>query len=512
MKKSVLFISVDQWRWDCFGFMGHKHAKTPTIDKLAAKSTSFVKHFANIIPCGPSRTTMLTGLYPFIHRSVINGAPLDDRFTNIALEVKKLGYKPTLYGYTDTSYDPRYLNKNDPKLFTYESPMKGFDPKCHFPFQNPQLWTNYLKKKGYKLKNPKNIYTERLAKKNEGFVYKPWKFPSEVSDTAFLADKVVDDLNKIKDPFFMHVSFLKPHPPYQVSEPWHSLINPSKIKILNTKIQKKNRINYHPLMKVMIEHFEFKNNHPPEINYKKLTKNDIAKIQSVYLGMCSEVDFNINKILKALKKNNLDNKTMIIFTSDHGELFGKNWMFGKKGWWDDSYRIPLIIHIPNSKPKLINNMTESVDLAPTILDWLNAKIPINWNGRSLLPIIQRDKLKVPNREYVIFEWDFREIYENKSLKKIKIAPEESNLIVIRNDKWKYVHFPAFPPLLYNIKNDPEEKVNLASNKKYDKIKTEMLSKILSHRIRHSEREISNIKLTLNGPKVFHGPTLRQIFE
>ena len=110
MKKSVLFICADQWRWDCFGFMGHKHAQTPNIDKLVKKSTAFTKHFTNIIPCGPSRATMLTGLYPFIHRSVINGAPLDRRFTNIALEAKKLGYNPSLYGYTDTSYDPRELD------------------------------------------------------------------------------------------------------------------------------------------------------------------------------------------------------------------------------------------------------------------------------------------------------------------------------------------------------------------------------------------------------------------
>ena len=117
MKNSVLFICADQWRWDCFGFMGHKHAHTPNIDKLVSRSTAFRKHFTGIVPCGPARATMLTGLYPFIHRSVCNGTPLDKRFTNIALEAKKLGYQPTLYGYTDTSYDPRELKKNEALLF-----------------------------------------------------------------------------------------------------------------------------------------------------------------------------------------------------------------------------------------------------------------------------------------------------------------------------------------------------------------------------------------------------------
>ena len=98
-QRSVLFICVDQWRYDYFGFMKHRHSLTPNIDKLARKSSVFKSHFAGIVPCGPSRTTMLTGLYPFIHRSVTNGTPLDKRFTNIAKEVRKIGYVPKLYGY-----------------------------------------------------------------------------------------------------------------------------------------------------------------------------------------------------------------------------------------------------------------------------------------------------------------------------------------------------------------------------------------------------------------------------
>ena len=101
-KKSVLFICADQWRFDCFSFLNHPYALTPNLDKLAKQSVVFKSHFAGIVPCGPSRTTMLTGLYPFIHRSVYNGAPLDKRFTNIAKEVRKLNYNPSLYGYTDT--------------------------------------------------------------------------------------------------------------------------------------------------------------------------------------------------------------------------------------------------------------------------------------------------------------------------------------------------------------------------------------------------------------------------
>ena len=82
-KKNVLFIVVDDLK-PLLGSYGYNEIISPNIDKLVKKSTAFTSHYAGIVPCGPSRTTMLTGLYPFIHRSVTNGAPLDKRFTNIA--------------------------------------------------------------------------------------------------------------------------------------------------------------------------------------------------------------------------------------------------------------------------------------------------------------------------------------------------------------------------------------------------------------------------------------------
>ena len=512
MKKSVLFICADQWRWDCFGFMGHKSAHTPNIDKLVSRSTAFRKHFTGIVPCGPARTTMLTGLYPFIHRSVYNGAPLDKRFTSIPLEARKLGYKPTLYGYTDTSYDPRGLEKNDPRLFTYESPMYGFDQVCHLPEGNPELWANHLKLHGYEVKKSNELYNSRHAKKGEGFVYKAWEIPTEHSDTSFLADRAVADLQNATEPFFMHISFLKPHPPFVVSEPWHSLIDPDSLESPITHGTKQEMINHHPILKNMMAKYDDENSYTSEINYPELTKQDISRIKAVYLGMCAEVDSNIGKILQALNNSGQTDNTMIIFTSDHGEMLGDYWQWGKNGWWDQSYRIPLIVHTPNCKAQLIDQMTESVDLAPTIIDWLGGDIPADWNGRSLLSIVGNTQFQLPAREFVVFEWDFRELYYTDFVEKLKLAPEECNLTVIRSNEWKYVHFPTFPSLLYNINNDPYEKDNLASNPTYDSIKAEMAGKLLSHRMLHAERQLSNTKLTSTGPQTFHGPPHRRILE
>ena len=508
MKKSILFICADQWRWDCFGFMKHKNALTPNIDKLVARSTAFTSHFTGIVPCGPARATMLTGLYPFIHRSVTNGAPLDKRFTNIAKEARKIGCDPKLYGYTDTSLDPRYLDPQDEKNFTYESPMEGFDTVCHLTESNSVTWANYLNKNGFEIKNAKDLFQGRKPKKGQGFIYEPFEIPTEHSDTSFLANRVIQDLKKITDPFFMHVSFLRPHPPMYVSEPWHSLINPDDIDLPIMNKTYEEMIKDHPFLKEII-HRCFLEKKFSEIRFSDLTDQDIKNIIAVYLGMCAEVDFNIGKILTALEESGQADNTMIIFTSDHGEMLGEQRLWDKLGWWDSSYRIPLIVHVPEQSPKIVEEMTESVDVSPTILDWLGAEIPTNWNGRSLLPIVENTDKKLEPRDFVVFEFDFRGNQYSSFVENKQLAPEECSLAVIRTQEWKYVHFPSLPCMLFNLKNDPHEQVNLANQDQYMNIQNDLLSKLLSHRIRHSERQLSNIKLSSKGILTETGPADRK---
>ena len=390
--------------------------------------------------------------------------------------------------------------------------MYGFDQVCHLPEGNPELWANHLKQHGYKIKKSNELYNSQHAKKGEGFVYKAWEIPTEHSDTSFLAGRAIADLQNATEPFFMHISFLKPHPPFVVSEPWHSLIDPDSLEPPITHGTKQEMINRHPILKNIMARYDDENSYTSEINYPELTKQDISRIQAVYLGMCAEVDSNIGKILQALDDSGQMDNTMIIFTSDHGEMLGDYWQWGKNGWWDQSYRIPLIVHTPNCKAQLIDQMTESVDLAPTIIDWLDGDIPADWNGRSLLSIVENTQFRLPPREFVVFEWDFRELYYTDSVEELKLAPEECNLTVIRSNEWKYVHFPTFPSLLYNLNNDPYEKDNLASNPTYDSIKAEMAGKLLSHRMLHAERQLSNTKLTSTGPQTFHGPPHRRILE
>jgi len=123
--RNVLFVTVDQWRGDCLSAAGHPLLETPAFDRLASGGVLFANHWANSAPCGPSRACLYTGTYQHRNRSLLNGTPLDARFTNVALVARSVGYDPVLFGYTDTSVDPRTVPRDDRRLFSYEGVLPG---------------------------------------------------------------------------------------------------------------------------------------------------------------------------------------------------------------------------------------------------------------------------------------------------------------------------------------------------------------------------------------------------
>jgi hypothetical protein len=154
--------------------------------------------------------------------------------------------------------------------------MEGFDPVCHLPEGNPILWANFLKSKGYNVKNPHDLYTREKPKDGEGYIFKAWDIPTEHSDTTFLTDKIIKDLENTTSPFFYHISFLRPHPPMFVSEPWHSLIDPNNIELPKESHTYEELLADHPFLKEIARKFLNKDLYK-EVRYKDLRDQDKKK-------------------------------------------------------------------------------------------------------------------------------------------------------------------------------------------------------------------------------------------
>src|SRR5688572_22616835 len=149
---NILFITADQWRGDSTGYAGHPLVKTPTLDALAADGVAFLNHFGQAAPCSPARACLYTGLYQMNNRVVVNGAPLADRFDNVAKAARRAGYDPTLFGYTDVAPDPTVRDPNDPDLSTYEGVLPGFTTRLKLP-EHEKPWLSWLRAQGLELRD-----------------------------------------------------------------------------------------------------------------------------------------------------------------------------------------------------------------------------------------------------------------------------------------------------------------------------------------------------------------------
>ena len=496
---NVLFITADQWRGECLSALGHPTVKTPHLDALAADGVLFANHFSQCAPCGPSRASLLTGMYLMNHRSVDNGTPLDARFTNLALEARKAGYHPALIGYTDTSVDPRLYDPSDPILKRgYEGVLPGFTPILLMP-TDPRAWLGYLAEKGYDVpERPFDIYKPLNGYPAIGGFAPfdaPARYRAEDSDTAFCADAALRFISGRKRvPWMLHLVFLRPHPPYIAPEPYNRLYSPDDVPGLNRAATPEDEGRQHPFLAMCLR---------GRRGVSHIDDGDIRTLRATYYGMMTEVDHHIGRIVAHLKDNGLYDNTLIVFTSDHGETLGDHWLVNKENYFDSSFHVPLIVRAPGGpawdagRGRVVEAFSENVDVAPTILDMLGCDIPAQFDGFSLVPFL--GGAAPPRwRQEVHWEFDFRDVEDDTLEVELGLSFAECSLAVIRDRRFKYVHFTALPPLLFDLENDPHELHDLARDPAYATAVLEYAQKMLSWRMAYNERTLTDIKLTRKG--------------
>lgn len=498
---NILFITADQWRGECLSRLGHPMVKTPHLDALALEGVQFTRHYANAVPCGPSRASLHTGMYLQNHRSGTNGTPLDARHTNWAREVTRVGYDPVLFGYTDTSQDPREEDPESPWLKTYEGPLPGIRPVCMMGTW-PTPWTDWLRTKGHEV--PDDIrfaygHREPGPDYEEGAPSpKPLIYPAQDDDTAFLVNRLMDYMAQSKAsasaPFVAHLSLLRPHPPFVAPAPYASMYDPMAVPGFNRQPTPDAEGRQHPWLAHQLSRRLYR----APADEKKL-----RRMKAVYYGLMSRVDAEIGRLIHFLKEQDLWETTAVIFTSDHGEQMGDHWLLGKCGYFDASYQIPLIVRDPRmtgdkSRGKIISHFTENVDVMPTLLDMLGLDIPVQCDGASLTPFIAGED--APRwRTEAHWEYDFRDPADPSAETALDLTLHQCTMNIIRDEKYKYVHFTKLPPLFFDLANDPGETVNRADDPAYASRVLEYAQKMLSWRMNHDEQTLTHISLTDEGP-------------
>lgn len=501
--RNVLFVTIDQWRGDSLSALGHPLVETPTLDSIAAEGVLFRNHWANTAPCAPSRASLYTGLYSHNHRVILNGTPLDDRHDNVARMARRAGYVPTLFGYTDTAVDPRTVAADDPRLRTYEGVLDGFDVAVNDPLL--EHWAAWLRTRGVDVPDdPRDLYLGDEAfpgAADHGPTWAPTRFPADCTETAFMVGEFIDWLEgrDADEPFFAHLSIIRPHPPYRNPVGYHDLYSADDVGPFRGFDSREDEIAFHPLAAAAIL---LAGVGAPD------NERDRRQLRATYHAMQREVDDQLGRLVGHLRTRGLWDETLVVITSDHGEMGGDHHLTEKLGFWDESYHIPLIVRDPRpeadaTRGLVVDAFTESIDVVPTLCEWMGIPVPDPVDGRSLMPFLRDGTAPAGWRDAVFWEWHFADPRTRLPETIFEVSAEECSLVVARTADTKLVRFGGpdelFPPLLFDLDEDPDHRVNRHDDPAMTARRIELLERIVRWRMLHEDRTLSTWYLSEDGP-------------
>jgi arylsulfatase A-like enzyme len=498
--RNVLFIVADQWRGDCLGALGHPAVRTPHLDALMRRGVTFTRHFGQSAPCGPARASMLTGLYVMNHRVVANGVPLDARHPNLALELRRAGIDPCLIGYTTTTPDSRSTSPADPRFAEIGDVQEGWRVFAHFDEVEFRHYFAWAQGRGVALPARR---MELLAPEGPpGPSALPARIPAHASDTAWTAEHAIHFLRAMAAdatrPWVLHCGFFRPHPPFAAPAPWHLAAADRALPPPIGAQTPEDEAAQHPLLAHWLgsqRRTSFFEGASGTVQPFSAAELDLTR--RAYFGLIAEVDDAIGRILGELERTGRADSTLVVFTADHGEQLGDHGLLGKLGWFDQSYRLPLIIADPTQPAahgRRVGAFTEAVDLMPTLLDWCGLPVPRACDGVTLTPWL-RGETPAPWRDAVQFEYDVQGGWPDPRRPPLGLRLDRAAMAAIRTANWKYVHFAALPPVLYDLRDDPGETRNLAGDPAHAALLNEARGRMLDWRLRHADRTLTHLCAT-----------------
>lgn len=493
-KLNILFIVIDQLRADCVSGALADHLDLPNIRALADDAVSFHAHYSVTAPCGPSRVSMLTGQYTSNHGATRNGTPLRHGTPTLATVARKAGYDPLLFGYTDTSHDPGALDPDDPRLFSYEELAPGFTEVVRMRMESDTTeWEEFLRHQGYDVPPYPELYRPAGDSPDS-----PALYAAEHSDTAFLTDRAMQELAQKPPGWFAHLTYIRPHPPFVAPAPYNTMYSAGDLPTP----KRADDPDWHPFVATARAHASVAST---VVGFPELAATDetARMMRGLYFGLATEVDHHVGRLIDWLRDSGQYDSTLIVLTADHGEMLGDYGLWGKRSFHDAAFHVPLIIRDPESSARgvTVTEPTESIDVAPTILDLIGADIPHAMDGRSLRGFLQGET-PANWRRFSYSELDFGDpLVATPWQRDLGVPLDAANLAVLRRGPWRFVQFAGvLPPILMDVSNGIEA-VNLAENPERMQTRLDLMQDMLCHRMVNADGTFSRTMITEEGVKV-----------
>jgi len=421
-KPNILLITTDTQRCDTIKSMGYSHPISPNLDRLAKEGVMFMNGHTSSPVCSPARTSLLTGVHTPIHGCTENG--IDRRTDMVTLPdlLKDQGYTNIMVG--KTHFGPI------PDSFQVQKVLKGGKKS-----DADDIYGLHIKKHGYSrasvIPNPT---------------------PPDLFMDSFLAETAIEEMKKCVStktgPFFTHCSIPSPHPPLDPPGEYADLYEHVELPPLNYT-----NGDFNKLPQYLIDHLDLKD--PGELNMENMDKK-----RRNYYGLATYCDTQVGKLMDYLDSSGLRENTLVIFSSDHGTTFNDHGISNKHHYFDESWRIPLMLSMPGTLPQgakrefaIWNDLTTSIlAAAGTSCDTMQ--------GFDLYTSLSEDKPSPRNHA----------------------VSAEYHQIALATKSWKMVYyFEQDTGQLFDRKNDPEEQINLYDNSDYKEVKSELLTALLAWR-------------------------------
>jgi len=463
-KKNLLFIITDQQRYDAMSIAGNTVLKTPNLDRLAQQGAYFKNAYTPMAVCGPTRASILTGstventgvnhngkTYDYQEEGLMTMPTFDEVLSENGYRVEYYGKWHTLSSHATVYQNPVLTAQNGKSVFGSggqahiwrdelntlgQAPAPGdgefIDGMSRWPYVADPL-DKYYGMTHQQLQD-QNLKHSQPDQHGELLLDKDYTI------TAFQAKQTLEAIERLKDETFsITCSFHFPHSPMVLPEPYYSMYPVEEMKVPESI---SDPMDNSPYVKSngRLNNPEYRD--PEKLKY----------MISNYYGLLSEVDDWVGVILDTLEELGLDDNTLIIFTSDHGEMLGAHGMREKNVFYEESAHIPLLISSPGDVQAgtTVDGYVSLVDLFPTILDYL--KVPKKESdGKSLRGLIEGTDTE--HGQYVVTEW-------NTS------GDDDPNYMIVK-DGWKllipYSVTSTVINAMYDLNTDPFEMNNLLGN-------------------------------------------------
>lgn len=407
MPPNVLLITCDQLRKQSLGCFGNEIVQTPNIDRLAAQGVRFDHAFAANPVCAPNRASIATGRYPTIHGLVRNGTALSDAEITLMEVLRERGY--ATYGVGKMHFGPQWRKPpdggplKDPPPDWAINPQPADDDLPWHGFEHVQItedhrvgpYADYLADHGYDVWDDPHSFTypQHICVRSA--------FPKEHHQTTWIGDRSIDYLtaHPADQPFFLWTSFVRPHSPMVPPAPYDTMYNPDAMPL---PLWDEGEVDLWPEA-YRKRHFADGETHS-SIGMYKIPDAEWQQVKAFYYGMITHIDDEIGRMIATLEARGMLENTLILFTTDHGEMLGDHHLMFKGTSYDVVTNVPIIIRQPDSPaPGAMRHLlASSIDLVPTVLDLLGIPTPHGVQGQSLAPALDDDAYTL--RDAVLIEY------------------------------------------------------------------------------------------------------------